>query len=98
MNARRASEGRDEGRVRRRDDDEEPFDLEEDFEEDEEFDEEYEDEDEVEDEDASDEDDYDEFGDLDEEFEDEDGMGPRRGAGRPRREWSGGGEKAGSER
>jgi len=89
MNAWRASEGRSELRGRRRDDDEEGFDLDEDFEEDEEFDDEYDEDEDVEDESLGEDDDYDDFGDYDEEFEDEDGMGPRRGAGRPRREWGG---------
>ena len=50
------------------------------------------DEEDVEDEEVAEEDDYEDFGDYDEEFEDGDESGPRRGAGRPRREWSGGGE------
>ena len=85
MNGRRASEQRVELRGRRGDDDEEFEDLDE-FNEDEEFDEEDLDEEELDEELDEDEEEGDDFEELDEEFDDDD-IVPRRGGGRPRREW-----------
>jgi hypothetical protein len=87
MNARRASELRTVMRGRRGDDDEEKeFEDLDEFDEDQEFeDEDLEDED-LDEEAEEDEEDYDDFEELDEEYDDDD-IVPRRGGGRPRREW-----------
>jgi len=86
MNARRASEQRAVLRGRRGDDDEEFEDLDE-FNEDEEFDDEDLDEEDLDEELDEDEEEADDFEELDEEFDDDD-IVPRRGGGRPRREWT----------
>lgn len=71
-------------RGRRTDEEDDEFGGLDDFEEDEEFDDEDTDDEDADDEDADDEDDLD-YDDFDEDFDD-DGE-PRRGGGRPRREW-----------
>jgi hypothetical protein len=86
MNGRRTSELRTVLRGRRGDDDEEFEDLDE-FDEDEEFDDDELEDEELDDEEPEDEEDGDDFEELDEEFDDDD-MVPRRGGGRPRREWT----------
>ena len=86
MNGRRASEQAAVLRGRRGDDDEPEFEDLDEFNEDEEFDEEDLDEEELDEELDEDEEESDDFEELDEEFDDDD-IVPRRGVGRPRREW-----------
>ena len=84
MTRQRPSEPRTTLRGRRTDDEEEEFEGLEDFEEDDEFEDDGLDDEESEDE-VDEEEEFDDFDDYDEEFDD-DGE-PRRGGGRPRREW-----------
>jgi hypothetical protein len=86
MNGRRTSELRTVMLGRRGDDDEEFEDLEE-FNEDDEFEDEDLDDEEYDEELDEDEEEGDDFEELDEEFDDDD-IVPRRGGGRPRREWT----------
>jgi len=92
MNARRASEPRVGMRGRRGDDDEEKeFEDIDEFDENEEFEDEDLDEEDLDEELDEEEEDFDDFEELDEEYDDDDAI-PRRGGGRPRREWDGGGQ------
>ena len=87
MNARGAPEPRIDMRGRRGDDDEEKeFEDLDEFDEDKEFEDEDLDEEEMDEELDEDEEDFDDFEELDEEYDDDDAV-PRRGGGRPRREW-----------
>ena len=86
MNGRRASEQRATLRGRRGGDDDEEFEDLDEFNEDEEFEDEDLDDEDLDEELDEEEEEGDDFEELDEEFDDDDAV-PRRGGGRPRREW-----------